>query len=176
MGLTGFFWERELERIVGRPEADTIIGLLPRFVTLEANDADPAEPRFFEFSFGSAAKLGVQDPKSSQEPLVLHGDTPDQKVNLLGKIDRIDVAADGRFMVLDYKTGRIPANIKEIQRGTSLQLPIYLLAAEHLLADEGLSEGSAGAYYQMRDHENIGKQGLFADANAKGAVFHSRSR
>jgi len=176
MGLEGFFWERELERIVGRPEAEGLVGLLPRFVALEAADADPAEPSFFEFSFGTAPDMGMRDPQSSAEPLLLSGDDPNHVVRLFGKIDRIDVAPDGRFMVLDYKTGRIPASLKEIQRGTSLQLPIYLLAAEALLADAGLSEGVAGAYYQMRDHESVGKQGIFADAQAKGAVYHSRSR
>jgi ATP-dependent helicase/DNAse subunit B len=56
-------------------------------------------------------------------------------VRLRGKIDRIDLHADGqRARVLDYKTGKFPEGLKDdsFATGEALQLPLYLLAAEQL--------------------------------------------
>lgn len=48
---------------------------------------------------------------------------------VVGSIDRVDVDDDGRFHVVDYKTGKLRsvAHVRE-----SLQLSIYALACEHL--------------------------------------------
>ena len=174
MGLEGFFWQRELERIAGRSEDGQNIGLLPRFLALEIDDQDGALPAYFEFSFGSDPQMGLRDESSSQAPFVLADPNSGEAVRLFGKIDRIDRTPSGHFTVVDYKTGQVPAVVADIRRGTSLQLPIYLMAAEALLGE--LKEGVAGVYYQVRDHEDCGKKGLFANARFKGEVFHSRSR
>jgi DNA helicase-2/ATP-dependent DNA helicase PcrA len=48
-----------------------------------------------------------------------------------GRIDRIDELSDGRFEIIDYKTGQVP-EIKELEKGSKgLQLCIYALAATH---------------------------------------------
>ena len=45
MRLTGFFWERELERLLGSDDGDgEREGVLPRFLRLQATTADPAVP------------------------------------------------------------------------------------------------------------------------------------
>jgi ATP-dependent helicase/DNAse subunit B len=53
-----------------------------------------------------------------------------------GQVDRIDRSPDGRRVrVIDYKTGRARGTAPDrLARGTALQLPIYRLAAEALLA------------------------------------------
>ncbi|MGD1047492.1 MAG: PD-(D/E)XK nuclease family protein, partial [Candidatus Krumholzibacteriaceae bacterium] len=57
-------------------------------------------------------------------------------VSFLGRIDRIDTAADGRFRVIDYKTGRLAGKDQDIAHGMALQLPIYLIAAARILEAE----------------------------------------
>ena len=176
MGLTGFFWEREVERLVGRDEAGTREGLLERFLNLEAHELEIAAPALFEYSFGSYPGMGPRDPLSTQTPFTI-ADADGAEVRIFGKIDRIDRTDGGQFIVLDYKTGHVPGGLEEIRQGLSLQLPIYLLAVEQLLGrDAGLVEGVAGAYYQLRDHENCGKTRLFADQAHKDQVYHTRSR
>jgi hypothetical protein len=53
-----------------------------------------------------------------------------------GQVDRIDRSPDGqRVRVIDYKTGRARGTAPDrLARGTALQLAIYRLAAEALLA------------------------------------------
>ena len=53
-----------------------------------------------------------------------------------GRIDRIDTAADGRFRVIDYKTGKLAGKDQDLAHGTALQLPIYLMAAARILGAE----------------------------------------
>jgi DNA helicase-2/ATP-dependent DNA helicase PcrA len=55
----------------------------------------------------------------------------DDDLYLSGKIDRVDTLPDGKIEIVDYKTGKIPAE-KELKK--SLQLSIYALAA----TDQGL--------------------------------------
>lgn len=61
-------------------------------------------------------------------------------LHLRGKVDRIDRSCDGtRARVIDYKTGR-PRGSRSPDRmaqGRALQLPLYRLAAEALLAARG---------------------------------------
>ncbi len=54
-------------------------------------------------------------------------------VPLTGFMDRVDLAADGRAVVIDYKLGRTmfgKPRLREAEEGRHLQLPIYLLALE----------------------------------------------
>lgn len=51
---------------------------------------------------------------------------------LSGKIDRIDEDLQHRLLIVDYKSGSTP-DIKDIEDGTNLQMPIYILAAEKLI-------------------------------------------
>src|SRR5262249_27967581 len=48
-------------------------------------------------------------------------------ISLKGKVDRLDLLADGTFRLIDYKLGWPP------KKATALQLPVYALMAEQRL-------------------------------------------
>jgi ATP-dependent helicase/nuclease subunit B len=74
------------------------------------------------FGFGDDAHL-----PPLKLPLVKGG-----RLVLRGKIDRVDLAADGQLFVIDYKTHRMAVDWPGLFHGLSLQLPAYLLAiAQH---------------------------------------------
>ncbi|WP_166345581.1 PD-(D/E)XK nuclease family protein [Phytoactinopolyspora limicola] len=57
-----------------------------------------------------------------------------RSLRVRGKIDRIDLAADGTLVVIDYKTGK-PDSYRDLNsdpchRGQRLQLPLYAMAAQ----------------------------------------------
>jgi ATP-dependent helicase/DNAse subunit B len=57
---------------------------------------------------------------------------PLEGVEVKGRIDRMDVAADGSAYVIDYKYS-VAASVKaKLKDETLLQAPLYLMAAEHL--------------------------------------------
>ena len=54
--------------------------------------------------------------------------------SLRGRIDRIDLAADGRSAVVrDYKTGKNVAAAREFARKGTLQIQLYMLAVRRVL-------------------------------------------
>jgi RecB family exonuclease len=73
-------------------------------------------------------------------------------VRLRGTIDRIDQSADAkRARILDYKTGRVPRNVRDdsLAGGEALQLPLYILAAESLLPKVRVDSASY-LYFTLR--------------------------
>jgi RecB family exonuclease len=60
-------------------------------------------------------------------------------VRLRGKADRVDLLADGRMRLIDYKLGRPPDN--------SIQLPVYALCLRQQLRREGRNVEIGGASY-----------------------------
>ncbi|MCH5151771.1 MAG: PD-(D/E)XK nuclease family protein [Clostridiales bacterium] len=85
--------------------------------------------------------------------------------SLVGKIDRVDVK-DGRFVVIDYKSGSSAASYseEELYVGHKMQLPVYVRAVEQTY---GLRP--AGFYY-FNMHDN------FTDLNSdKVYVYNGRT-
>ena len=174
MKLTGFFWERELERLLGADDGERE-GVLPRFLRLQAAAANPAVPTHFELSFGSYPGMGEGDQQSTTTLYAIGDPETGAEVRIAGKIDRIDRTADGRFVVFDYKTGRMPS-AADMDTGLNLQLPLYLLAAESLFEEIGLREGAGAAYLMLRDLEDCGRKGLFADATHRNTAYVASGR
>lgn len=119
-GTPGYplLWQAERRRI----EAD-----LEAWLEREAARSDGMSPRSAEVAFGSA--LG--GPAVAVQ-------TDELRLPLLGRIDRIDVSADGRSgLVVDYKTGRPKDGLEDdvLLGGRSLQLAVYVLAAHALYPD-----------------------------------------
>ena len=88
-------------------------------------------PAHTEVAFG-AAGAGAVAPPGRHEPIRLT--TAHGTLALRGRIDRIDLAAEGDgWQVVDYKSGSSAPTPAAMQAGTSFQLPVYLWAAGELL-------------------------------------------
>lgn len=90
---------------------------------IEFDAVSEFHPNFFEETFASANALIY--------------DVDGVKMELTGKIDRIDFSEDGKyFLIIDYKTGSAYLNLTEIFLGVNIQLLTYLMAAQNLDAVE----------------------------------------
>ncbi len=106
---------------------EEIRGVLDRFLLNErqAFDERGEIPSHFEVTFGMKG-VSQSDSLSSPDPLILPA--PSGEIRIEGKIDRVDLkeGEPPTCSILDYKTGRSePPGPSEIQKGTSLQLPVY---------------------------------------------------
>jgi RecB family exonuclease len=111
-----------------RTESDIV-----RFIRWDA--AHPLGERVFalEAAFGAGEEEG-EKPALQLDGFALHG-----------KIDRVDVLADGTALVRDYKTGAGISSLKDIGERRKLQLQLYLIAVERLW---GLEPGG-GIYHAL---------------------------
>jgi ATP-dependent helicase/DNAse subunit B len=132
-----FMWRVERERIMTDLEG---------FLAEELADEAGYVPAYFEARFGPAS-WGPMTRGSSPEPLELKAG--EHALRFTGFIDRIDVHRSGKAArVIDYKTGRV-GDAKEnlLRGGESLQLPLYILAADALLARGGVEAATREALY-----------------------------
>lgn len=82
---------------------------------------------------------------------------------LKAKADRIDRTADGRLLILDYKTGKAPSR-REIEVGFAPQLPLEaLLAAAGGFEAVPAAEVACLAYIELRGGDPPGKIAPFED-------------
>ena len=146
------FWEIEKERIFG---SDNRKGLLLQFLELERSQNYIVSPAYFEVEFGSCQEKVAEINNS----LIVEAPISAGSVPLKGKIDRIDTGKS-IFRIVDYKINSSPKP-EEIDMGVSLQLPVYLYAAEKMFRKEKM-EGVAGVYYiltpKVREKLGIGNQ------------------
>jgi ATP-dependent helicase/DNAse subunit B len=145
-------WRVEKEKYFGGP-IDT--GLWVKFLQTEKEYLEKTHfiPSFFEAAFGYLK--GHETDQVYVKPLVI--DHNQINIKIYGKIDRIDIDNEGRFNVIDYKSGQGAMKIKiaDILKGTSLQLPVYIMAANQILNEKGSKVTPAsGMYYQVQDAEN----------------------
>ena len=80
-------------------------------------------PKFFEFDFRGNNALKLKN------------------ISIIGKVDRVDIFND-MFRVVDYKSGKADASLKELYYGNKLQLFLYSCAMERVL-----NKHSVGAFY-----------------------------
>jgi ATP-dependent helicase/DNAse subunit B len=129
---------------------------------IEAYDAQwkefdiPLAPELFEVSFGRGGQPPLEfplvDAASCRFDSAKRQDAASTTVRISGRIDRIDtgtVAGRQVFNVLDYKTGGpIKLTAESVKAGTTLQLPLYALAAmKLLLGARELRPWQAGYWY-----------------------------
>jgi ATP-dependent helicase/DNAse subunit B len=117
-----------------RAIARRVEGLLARFLAEEAaRETGGFEPWLLEAAFG-------EDEAAERPVLEIDG------WGLHGAIDRVDRAADGRALVLDYKLSRAVTPREKFEEQAKLQLQLYLIAvAEHWGAD-----AAGGLYHPLR--------------------------
>lgn len=96
---------------------------------VEQTNAGSFTPMAGEYSFG----------RGGEKPLTLKLDNG-RRVDLYGRIDRIDMAPGGVFRIVDYKMGGRSFDPTGLWYGQTLQLPLYLAAARRF------GEGT-GMYY-----------------------------
>ena len=144
-------WIVEKEKFFGSPSAT---GLWEKFLDNEKEYIQQSGflPTFFELGFEYMLNVETLTDSSRQG----NANTNSRKAKIYGKIDRIDTDKEGRFVVLDYKSGQgaMKINVKDMLNGSSLQLPVYLAAAENLLSKKQDDVfPAAGMYYQVQDGE-----------------------
>ena len=152
--FSGYFWELEKQKLFGAADKK---GLLDTFLENEQEqiEANGFIPTYFEYDFG-----GQRHSKIS-----LTGNSG--KINLRGRIDRIDVNAENQAQIIDYKTGKSSAsrNQLEVLEGISLQIPLYLLALQE---ERPELQVDAGSYYLVKDAKNCEQIPFLVDAPAFG--------
>jgi len=140
-------------------------GYFERFLESETLEADsPLVPSRFEFSFGMGTD-GSDDPASSPEPVELASLDGTKRLSIRGRIDRIDITPEGQFLIYDYKSARVHPKAKDIEAGTALQLPLYLLAFEQITGSHGIG----GGYYKIR--RDVERSIVLADSSARDLMI-----
>jgi ATP-dependent helicase/DNAse subunit B len=153
--------ERELgvhpaERAIVR----RVEGLLARFLAEEAGrDPGGFAPWLLEAGFGEGE--GAERPILEIDGWGLHG-----------AIDRVDRAADGRALVLDYKlSGKVTPGEK-LEEQAKLQLQLYMIAvAEHWSADV-----VGGLYHPLRGTSERRPRGMLLEETAERLASYGLAR
>lgn len=128
-----------------RKLAETRFNKLPKTFAnseLKRRFIEKVAPRFIEteaaLSDSSFHVSGTEDKVEAEIP-----DGEGGTITLTGKIDRIEMDADGNIIVADYKTGKYPTSLTK-----QFQLPVYA----YMLKDkEGAKRPAGFVYYNLRD-------------------------
>jgi ATP-dependent helicase/nuclease subunit B len=157
-GVTGFpaLWELE---------SSGILEDLGVFFDLELEEEEFL-PAYFELRFGMEESEEKDSAFSTREPAIIRAGK--HALRLRGRIDRIDLSPGrNEARVVDYKSGRKYGKENDLEGGTRLQLPLYLLAAQQLLGKKNRNLKVARAeYYFMTDRGRFARVGFDAEALA----------
>lgn len=119
----------EKEKILGI-NGEQVNSILYKLLVYEKDNFDGYDPKFFETPFGNV------DKEKSESSLKGGGSITMNGVKIKGKIDRIEINGTEKYLrVVDYKlSGKKPTK-DDLLTGISLQLPVYLAAAEQIMFD-----------------------------------------
>ncbi|NOX37478.1 MAG: hypothetical protein GXO78_08070 [Calditrichaeota bacterium] len=146
---SGMLWELQKAAFLGNEHRQ---GLFAAFWSQEEErlQDEPFTPTHFELPFGyRPPRPNREFPES--EPFVL--EWQGQRMALRGVVDRVDLHPNRAFLIIDYKTGSHPGP-RDVVKGLSLQLPLYLLAMESLLQARHPGTRPLGAAYYKISSEN----------------------
>ena len=150
------FWQRELGRITAK---------MMEFLVSDNQwrAANGLAVRSSEFKFGDERPVSLELPGTSA-------------AYFRGSADKVDQASDGQLFVTDLKSGAskgffgFDAADPTFADGTKLQLPIYGLAAQQLMADDAFPAPSPAALYWFmhKESKKIPETGLAIDDGTIG--------
>ncbi|WP_084458621.1 ATP-dependent helicase [Nocardia caishijiensis] len=104
---------------------------------------------------GELTQAGVEVPVDCVLPPRAEGERP---VRIRGRVDRLERDAQGRFVIVDVKTGKTPISAKTV--ADHAQLATYQVAAAHGALDEEDGEpgepGGARLVYVAKPHNKTG--------------------
>ena len=153
-GLTGapLLWEIDRQEIIED---------LRRFLKKEVEESPPWIPTHFEIRFGYQSPCSKAPSSPQAISLTLEGRST---VSFRGRIDRVDFPPDGsRLRVIDYKTGFVEGEEDDFCGGTSLQLPLYLLASCRIWKQADIEKSWA-------EYDSVSRKGKF-----KRILFHGEN-
>ena len=167
---------------------DTALSILAEV----ADDILPQAPDRFNFRETSTWTEEMQLHQKRLEGLIKHDFSPDSPLSAFGqpryvyrqeefyddvlislqagmtplrvnaRIDRID-NADGKLIVVDYKSGSTPINRREMEIGRDFQMMIYMRTVMSEIEDMGADEDVAGGlFWHLR---NLKVSGVFETEN-----------
>lgn len=136
------FWQYEKKEISFR---------LKRFFVKEKERANKSNgefvPTYFEKGFGF--KDGDSAPA-----LVLRSNGGE--IRMHGRVDRIDVARDGRVKVIDYKSGSAAISKRETVAGRNMQLPVYAMAVQQAILGNANVQVKSGQFLSFSSGDQTG--------------------
>jgi ATP-dependent helicase/DNAse subunit B len=129
------------------------------------------KPKHFEASINGFLKWNENEPAS------VTFETGEFSVPFRGSIDRIDVTADNKAIILDYKSSSSTAskNIGSWAKAGSFQLALYTLSTEAGLLEGGTYPVLAAQYYSLRRLERE-KGFRLTDVDLSGILPESKSK
>jgi ATP-dependent helicase/nuclease subunit B len=118
-------------------------------------------PAHLEFSFGLPLDDRT-DEHSQEDPVVI--ELNGERIPFYGRIDRIDLAEDGSFVIYDYKLNLSRyRGYADVKKGQHFQLPIYIKAfASWLKQNHQIPPRSVGAgFYSLDPKDKVKKKGMW---------------
>jgi hypothetical protein len=135
-------------------------GLAERAFAVEIEEGIGVVERLLEYEF--EGPFDFEDVSGTGDP---------RRVAVRGKVDRIDVLADGTLRVIDYKLGRAPKPAR------ALQLPVYgICAQQHLEARRGRPWPLASAGYVAFKEKNAFVELGGRSGDVEGALREGQAR
>jgi ATP-dependent helicase/DNAse subunit B len=153
--------ERELgQHPAERAMLARVEGLLARFLAEEARrETGGFEPWLLEEEFTESEE--IEQPALEIDGWRLHG-----------AIDRVDRAADGRALVLDYKLSSRVSSREKLEEEAKLQLQLYLIAVAELWGAEIVG----GLYHPLRGASERRPRGLVLEDAAEELAGYRLSK
>jgi len=133
---------------------------------------EPPRPAHFEVRFGKKHAGEECDEDVSSTDSAFQLDIGKEKINIAGRIDRVDVGSAGGnkvFNIIDYKSGKRPTLTPDkIASGERLQPALYAMAAQAVLFGDNAMPLWAG-YWSMKNGITTDKRYSLHCSVANGA-------
>jgi ATP-dependent helicase/nuclease subunit B len=148
----------EIEKLKGF-NGDRKKSILYTFLKAERENNGGYLPYDFEVPFGN---IKNEDGRQTEIETFYSG-----SIKVRGNIDRVDIdERTGKIRVTDYKLGGIKPTSEELEKGISLQLPLYLYAAKQIVENKLKKDfvpAGADIYSLKYQKKNFGRKPIISD-------------